>query len=271
LQQDVSLLLFCGRVEVFSTPLLLLPFYGENQMKTQLLVAALAGLGVAASANAAVVITNGGFETNGAATGNGSLFLADGWVAEEVATAAGIQNSTNDAGAGSGVNEGISLTQATGDQYLRLVGDVGLDGGVNQAVGSLADGESVVIGGDYFSGMFTDPVVTSYAPIVELYDGDPLGAGTLLATAVLADGALDPTAVAEADRTSTFSLSFTAAGGNGSDLYLRLRTNSTFAADNGGATVVTRGGVDNVRVVPEPGSLALLGLGGLALLRRRRA
>jgi hypothetical protein len=229
------------------------------KLKTTILSAA-ALSAVTGSSFGALVLTNGGFETNGAAVGNASLFRPSGWVAEEVVTFGGIQNSTN-LNTGSGVDEGITAAQATGSQHLRLVGDVGLDGGVNQDLGS-ADAGTYVITGDYFTGGNAGPVI-GYAPTIEFYTGDPLGAGTLLATATLAGGALD----GATNNSSTFSVSTGALAG-GENIWVRMRTNPTLAGE------VTRGGVDNLQLafapVPEPSSTALLGLGGLALILRRR-
>ena len=48
-------------------------------------------------------------------------------------------------------------------------------------------------------------------------------------------------------------------------LLFRLSTDNGFVSNGGGYYI------DNVSIVPEPASVVLLGLGGLAMLRRRRS
>ena len=132
---------------------------------------------------------------------------------------------------------------------------------LNQDLG-FADPATYMLTGDYFTGGTAGPEI-DYAPIIEFYTGDPLGAGTLLATASLAGGALD----GATNNSSTFSMSTGALAG-GENIWVRLRTNPTAAGE------VTRGGVDNLQLnftpIPEPSTGLVAGLGVLLLALRRR-
>lgn len=73
-----------------------------------------------------------------------------------------------------------------------------------------------------------------------------------------------------ADRTLTISTPANGIGQNGTP----LTQNVLFFANSGEATGSIRGGAEvmdaSVRIIPAPASLALMGLGGLMVARRRR-
>jgi len=113
--------------------------------------------------------------------------------------------------------------------------------------------------------------------ILELWAGDPSGSGSEIASSGVIDTA-DSNASADADSDpdtlDTYSLSYTAPDAGapvGDDLYIRLEANTV----SGTSTLEDpfyQTNVDNVRLssVPEPASLSLIGLGGLALISARR-
>ena len=219
---------------------------------------------LAPTAKAEVAVSNGSFELYDPCTMPISpLFSApDGWNLEEITLYEGTQNSTVNIHEFSEIGSDPCDVQIDGDRYLRLVhdhdGTTGWAGGVWQNVGTMVGGETYAFSATAYSrddfGYCLD-----YDVAMELYAGsiDPLN---LLTRETLT---LDSTSGLGV--TNTGVLSASALGVDGTDLILRIAM-----ADPSFEASPQRGGIDNVYLVPEPATLALIGLGGIFLSRRKK-
>ncbi len=97
----------------------------------------------------------------------------------------------------------------------------------------------------------------TYAGGADTVDIDGAVGATLLDSTTVSAGVL-AAGVMMTDLTGTLDIS----GSDGSELYLRLENVL-------GTTGEPWTAVDNISIVPEPASLALLGLGGLVMFGRR--
>lgn len=156
-------------------------------------------------------------------------------------------------------HDGDFSSVRTGNNWLRLAADWDTPGGVSQNLGPMVAGETYIISVDVFSyDMGPAYALIDYKPTMELYAGsiDPanlIGKHTISMDNHTGSGALYfDVLTAQATATDT------------SDLILRL------AVPDPMMSAALRGGMDNVRFVPEPATMMLLGLGGLGLIRRKK-
>ncbi|MEM9020405.1 MAG: PEP-CTERM sorting domain-containing protein [Planctomycetota bacterium] len=220
-------------------------------MKTMMVAVPAALTLTAASANAALV--NGDFQTD-AVSGIDNQLVPSGWSHSEEPIV------TNDV---SGVRDNGPLADVTRDQFFYMnqfrAGNSAL----------LFQDTGIVIVEGYTYILTADVGEQSNQPDddlgrIGLY-GSTLGTGTDFAE--LTDIDPGPNGISTWD---TFQTQFTATSAQaGQTLGVYLG----FGAQTGETTQGLNVSFDNVSVteiVPEPGSLALVGLGGLCLLRRRR-
>ncbi|MFK7790381.1 MAG: PEP-CTERM sorting domain-containing protein [Phycisphaeraceae bacterium] len=228
---------------------------------TPTLLAACFGTALLASSAAAAPITvdNFSFETPDV-TNDQQQGLPSGWTA----------TGTNNINAAMRVRDTgplASLPVPEGNQWGQLQYTNGTIGTGNNIVLSQDTGEVIQEG-------FTYTLTVAIGEQNNQFTGENIariflsGSAGGLASPFAIEDDIDPGATSTTSVWADFTTSFTATAAQaGQTLVIGLGSGTNF---NSGTSNV---GIDNVRldaVVPEPGSLALLGLGGLLIARRRR-
>ena len=218
-------------------------------MKTSMLTASL--FAIASSAQAVTVFTDN-FDNDTGGDGDGVGAFAMSWVEESVGTQV--------VGANAGVENGYSTS---GDQSVFFNTGDGGDGSGGQSRQAAihidtgyanANGTIYTLDYDLIYRSWTGPFAA------ELYVGDPTGGGTLLNSFI----ATNPPTI---DNSSQANQHVYVGDGTVGNIFIRFHAQEPSA----GFQQARLDTVSLDAVIPEPGSLALLGLGGLVMLRRRRS
>ena len=222
-------------------------------MKTSMLTASLFAIGTSAQA---VTVFSDDFDAAGNVVGTGTF--ANAWVNEEVGTPSTDTNT--------GIQAQSPLNTA-GNQYVFFnVGDQGDGPGSNTREGAIYidTGYANAAGTIYtltYDILDRDDTAFAGTVLAELYVGDPTGSGVLLGSFTATQATLGGLANA-----ANNSHGYVGTGDAG-NIFIRFHAPEA-------PTGFDQARLDNVSldaVVPEPGSLALLGLGSIAMLRRRRS
>ena len=227
-------------------------------------------------ANAAVQLNNGSFEgyIGGSMPIAPFVDLASHWDVEETTVLGGLQNCSIVEGY---IGElGPTPAPIDGVRYMRLAhdhdGTTSTPGGISQNIGSMVAGESYTVEAGVVAWSAIE-YCQDYELVLELY-AMSIAPGNLLASdfVSLLGGAnnLDPNGsglpLPYADGVLlTDTLSATTAAIDGIDLIVRIAV-----ADGSFGAAPTRGGIDVVTATPEPATIMLLGLGSVALIRKRK-
>ena len=225
---------------------------------TSALLCVLVCVGLVSMASGALSITNGDFQAG--TTGSVLTDLADvpGWYESNDHAEPNFWTKPWFKEA-----DGEGMVVFTGSQVGPAIDGAGLLGYVYQNIGT-ADGASEVTIG-FQSSWETDygmtlTILESDGSFVPGEEVDVLGAA---GTTMIAQQTQLYTGAAEwYDNVWTLDLSSAGAG----DLYLRFNE----YLNNGVNPGNTWAGLDNVAIVPEPATMSLLAIGGLALIRRRK-
>lgn len=220
-------------------------------MKKTILPLAIA-LGSMASANAAVTLVNGDFETG------------SNWRTDQGSSPTSWDDGLSATSTNGLYGETVTYDTGTyGSGRVAVLKDAGANAYYEQTIGTIGDQTGVIV--DFLGGHRAHASYSSTARDlslrVSLWDGT-LGV-ELVGTTI--DYAYTVGGVALTSESET--LNYTSANG-GNDLVLRFAN----VSNNGGDFNHNQTIIDNVSVtaVPEPSSTALLGLGGIALILRRR-
>jgi len=225
-------------------------------MKTGLMMSVVAGLVAAPALAAPIAVTNAGFEAPGNADGANQSGAVAGWTSTTTVNA-GTENHNDTVYAGADASEGT-------DVYWNNVGFGPAGTLTSDTVGVLAAGTYTLTADFLFR---TDSISTDSFPDTN-FGLSVDGGATILGTAGTATDALD---VGGAGAIVTRTYTLVVAGGD-ANIGSNYVIDFDFAQNNAGSW--NQAAIDNVTLdfvaVPEPGSLALLGLGGLMIARRRR-
>ena len=212
-------------------------------------------LGLVSASHAALSLFNGDFETGNdwVSTGTAPDNAPNAWYSN-------IANTTDDGAYGS------TIDSYGTDRVAALKQDLAIENYYSQGIGVLETGDTG-IKVEFDGGFRTSDTYSSVARTIDLkvsiWD---LGADSEVASKTFSYN-YNTTAQALTAESETF---FWGTANNGNNLELRFENVSNNAAlPTGDSTAL----IDNVVItatVPEPSSAALLGLGGLALILRRR-
>lgn len=225
-------------------------------MKKQLFAQLSLASAMALSASAALTaVSNGSFETfTGSSTTYPYGVVTDGWVYAGTPGTASVLAP---------LSETLGTAPLTPDGVTWLLVDSRSDPQtITQSLGTIIGGENLTI--EALIGSVTNAALADFE--IGLYRS-LLGSGTADQVLLTLTNS-DFTAPALGGTVAASSASYLTAGlDNGEELFIRIRSTDPQA----GLNSVEQTLIDSVVVsVPEPSSTALLGLGGLALILRRR-
>jgi hypothetical protein len=212
-------------------------------------------LTLAATSHGALVVINESFESFDAGTGSGSPTAyqypnVTDWTYSGAPTTPGLLGA---------ISETLGTIPLTphGDNWLLVDSRIATQN-VYQSLGTISDGDELSI-----SALIGRPTNAAIADFELGLYRSVSGGGVQMLTAI---GLSDPgVAGLAAGATVTATANYTATAADaGETLFVRIGLLS------GDASPVDQAVIDDVSVIPEPASLALVALGGLVALRRRR-